>query len=67
VGGIWHFLLGGKVNVRVHLYSQSQPVEIIDVENTYVKSGLFCVLHHTKKIVWKFPLRHIFRITEVEV
>lgn len=54
----------GKV-VRVHLYSQSEPVEIKNVLNTYQKGDLFCVFLTDKVTVYKFPLQHIFRITEI--
>jgi hypothetical protein len=50
--------------VQVHLYSQAQPVEITDVRNTYQKGDLFCVLKHNGS-VQKFPLMHVFRVTEV--
>ena len=48
--------------VTVHLYSQSQPITIESVVNTYQKGDLFCVSTGGK--VCKFPLVHIFRITE---
>ena len=51
--------------VKVHLYSQSEPVEIKNVRNTYQKGDLFCVFLMDNKTVYKFPIRHIFRITEV--
>lgn len=51
--------------VRVHLYSQSQPVEISSVRNTYTKDGLYCVMTtEADNLVYKFPLQHVFRITE---
>jgi hypothetical protein len=55
--------------VYVHLYSQSEPVIISDVLNTYTKDGLFCVLLDDDKDqkVYKFPIMHIFRITEFYV
>ena len=53
-------------NVKVHLYSQSEPVEILDVRNTYTKDGLFCVYLRKQEKVYKFPVLHIFRITEID-
>jgi len=32
--------------VYVHLYSQSEPIKIEHVINTYTKDGLFCVLRN---------------------
>ena len=51
--------------VLVHLYSQSQPVEIEGVHNTYQKGDLYCVMLKDGKTVYKFPVQHVFRITEV--
>jgi len=56
--------MNGKM-VKVHLYSQSEPVEIKNVLNTYQKGDLFCVFLIDKITVYKFPVQHIFRITEV--
>ena len=53
------------MRVAVHLYSQSEPVSRDDVRNTYQKGDLFCVMMNDGKTVFKFPLQHIFRITEV--
>lgn len=52
--------------VEVHLYSQSAPIVISNVRNTYTKDGLYCVNKDDGKIVYKFPTQHIFRITEHE-
>jgi len=49
-------------SVSVHLLSQSQPILYNDVENAYVKEGLYCILKNG--IVDKFPLINIFRIKE---
>lgn len=49
--------------VEVHLYSQSNPVRIGRVANTYQKGDLYCVLDWDGG-VQKFPLQHIFRIKE---
>lgn len=52
--------------VFVHLLSQSEAMQITDVVNTYQKGDLFCVL--TKdNTVYKYPIMHIFCITEKEV
>ncbi len=51
------------MDVQVHLYSQSQPVEIGGVRNTYTKGDLYCVMEHGGTVT-KFPLVHIFRIVE---
>lgn len=56
--------MNGRKQVTVHLYTQSEPVLIEDVRNTYTKGPLFCVLRHNG-IVDKFPTEHIFRIREV--
>lgn len=51
--------------VLVHLYTQSSPVVIEGVHNTYQKGDLYCVMLNDGKTVYKFPVQHIFRITEV--
>lgn len=51
--------------VEVHLYTQSEPVVIIDVRNAYQKGDLYCAMLNDGKTVYKFPLLHIFRIKEV--
>jgi hypothetical protein len=53
------------VTVFVHLYSQSNPVEMTGVRSTYTKDGLYCVMFDGGCKVWKFPLQHIFRIIEL--
>ena len=50
--------------VAIHLYTQSNPVEITGVRNTYQKGDLFCVMLVETPRVYKFPLQHIFRIVE---
>lgn len=52
--------------VKVHLYSQSLPVEIGNVRNAYTKDGLYCVMLGDMKTEYKFPVEHIFRIKEVD-
>lgn len=49
-------------SILVHLISQSQPIKIDNVKNSYTKEGLFCVYHDD--VVDKFPLCMIFRIRE---
>lgn len=49
--------------VTVHLYSQSKPLEYTDVDNAYTKGPLYCVRQNAT-VVHKFPLEHVFRITE---
>jgi hypothetical protein len=56
--------------VTVHLYSQSQKLEYHNVQNTYTKDGLFCILHTDTDHgfqVDKFPVQHIFRIEDYDV
>lgn len=55
-----------NVRVTVHLYSQSQPIVMDNVHNTYQKGTLFCVLFEDGRTVHKFPIEHIFRIIEEE-
>ena len=49
-----------KVSIRFLL--TSQPVVHEDVENTYQKGDLFCI--RTGLNVFKYPIQHIFDITE---
>lgn len=51
------------MEVQVHLYSQSKPIEHIKVRNTYTKDGLFCIMYENG-VVDKYPLDKIFRIKE---
>ena len=51
------------MQVLVHLLSQSQGVPHEDVVNTYVKSGLYCVLT-SDGYVYKYPVQHLFRVKE---
>ena len=50
--------------VKVHLYTQSRPVEIANVLNAYQKGDMYCVMVKGGRITYKFPLQHIFRVTE---
>ncbi len=52
------------MEVRVHLYTQSEPIVITDARNAYQKGDLYCVMLNDGKTVHKFPLQHIYRITE---
>lgn len=60
------------MTVEIHLYSQSQPIVIQNVRNTYQKGDFYCVMlldgpqvgQHNG--VQKFPLQHIFRVKEKE-
>lgn len=51
------------MKVKIHLLSQSQPIEYCDVKNAYTKDGLFCV-YKKDGVVVKYPLVNIFRIEE---
>jgi len=53
-----------RKTLKVHLMSQSKPIEYFDVKNSYTKEGLFCIYQRTG-IVHKYPMIHIFRIEEV--
>lgn len=54
------------MKIKIHLLSQSNPIEHnTDVLNAYTKDGLYCVLK-TDKTVYKYPLVNIFRIIESE-
>ena len=50
--------------VHVHLQEQSEPVVIENVRNAYTKGPLYCVMTHDR-VVHKWPLTNIFRITEI--
>jgi len=57
------------MTIEVHLYTQSEPIRILDVRNAYQKGDLYCVMMNKfvstdTDIVYKFPLQHIFRIKE---
>jgi hypothetical protein len=49
--------------VKVHLKTQSQPIEYKDVVNTFQKGSLYCLYLSTEVSV-KFPIADIFRIEE---
>ena len=51
--------------VFVHLLSQSESMKFTDVLNTYQKGDMFCIM--TKdNTVYKYPIAHIFCVTEKE-
>ena len=52
------------MEVRVHLYTQSEPIVITDVRNAYQKGDFYCVMLNDKKTVEKYPIQHIFRVIE---
>ena len=51
------------MKVKVHLYTQSQPVVMENVRNCYQKGSFYCVMLSTTE-VRKFPIEHIFSVTE---
>ncbi len=51
------------MKIKVHLLSQSKPIEYEDVKNAYTKSGLYCVYLKNNQ-VHKYPLCNVFRIEE---
>lgn len=61
---VFHGPIKSGIKVSVHLYSQGQPVVITDVENTYQKGDMYCVRQYPNGTCYKFPLMHIFRVTE---
>lgn len=50
---------------EVHLISQSKPIVHTDVVNTYIKSGMYCLLFKDIS-VYKYPMVNIFRVVEKE-
>jgi hypothetical protein len=51
------------MKIKVHLLSQSKPIEYEDVKNAYTKSVLYCVYLKNNQ-VHKYPLCNVFRIEE---
>lgn len=51
------------MNVEVHLFSQSSPICLTDVRNTYTKGPLYCVMYENGTVD-KFAVEHIFRVRE---
>lgn len=52
------------MTIRIHNIDQSQPMIYDQVDNTYVKAGLFCLVRRKRNEVLKFPMANIFRIQE---
>jgi len=50
------------MTIKIHLLSQSKPIEYKDVKNAYTKDGLYCI--YKDGIVHKYPMVNIFRIEE---
>lgn len=61
--GVWKEL---GFNLSVHLTTQSEPINFLNVSNAYTKGGMYCVMYpeNGKTRVDKFPLCNIFRVTE---
>ncbi len=51
------------MEIKVHLLSQSRPIEYNNVLNAYIKEGMYCVLTASKR-VFKYPMVNIFRVEE---
>lgn len=49
------------IKVKVELKETSQPIEVLAI-NTYTKGPFYCIFWN--KLVYKFPLDNIWRITE---
>jgi len=52
------------MKVEIWLLLSSQAMVHENVGNTYTKGDLFCVYDTEKKVVWKYPVDHIFRVVE---
>lgn len=52
------------MEIKVHLNSQSQPIEHHGVKNAYTKDGMYCIYFEEGAIVYKYPMCNIFRVTE---
>lgn len=53
------------MNIMLLLDKASDPIEYQNVENTYTKGNLFCILFtdaEGERMVHKYPLMNIFRI-----
>jgi len=50
------------MEIKVHLLSQSKPMEFKDVKNAYTKDGMYCVYKDGK--VHKYPMCNIFKVEE---
>jgi hypothetical protein len=52
------------MEIKIHLNSQSQPIEYSGVKNAYTKDGMYCVYFEAGALVYKYPMCNIFRVTE---
>ena len=53
----------GFMRVTIQLTETAQGVELDDVVNAYTKGPFYCV-YRSGGVVQKFPLTHIWRVTE---
>ena len=51
------------MDVIIHLIDQAQPIVYENVQNAYVKAGMYCICL-TEHIVHKFPIDHVWRLVE---
>jgi hypothetical protein len=51
------------MEIKIHLLSQSKPIEYSEIKNAYTKDGMYCVYTKDSK-VHKYPMVNIFRIEE---
>ena len=51
------------MTIKIHLLSQSHPIVMNDVVNTYTKDGMYCILT-MDNLVYKYPMTNIFRVIE---
>ena len=52
------------MKIWVSLFETSQPILHKDVTNTYQKGNFYCVYVEAKNLVYKYPLKNIFRVVE---
>lgn len=52
------------MKIKIHLLSQSQPIEYNNAKNTYTKDGMFCIYVDKNTDVDKYPMCNIFRVKE---
>jgi hypothetical protein len=54
------------MKIEIQRNETSQPIVYENVENSYTKGNMYCILFikNEKKIVHKYPLCSIFRVTE---
>lgn len=51
------------MKISVHLISQSQAIEYLNVKNAYTKNGMYCI-YLESGVVHKYPMCNIFRVIE---